>query len=305
MREADLIVLGAGAAGLTAAAFAARRGVSVLVIDRLGAGGQVLNAVAIENAPGIVEPIAGIEFGPRLYEQAEAAGAEITLDTVEAIEADGVGHLVRCADDTYRAPTLIIALGSTARPLAVPGEDEFSGKGVSHCASCDGPLNRGRAVVVVGGGDAAFDEALVLSEFASKVTILARGAAPRAQKSLQDRVIAKSNIEVVCGAEVAAIIGSASVEAIETRDGGRISAEAVFVYIGLAPNTALLGDFVRLADDGRIEIDLMMRTSRPGVFAAGDIRAHSIAQLAASAGDGATAAIAACDYLRALRRGAE
>ena len=302
MRDADLIIIGAGAAGLTAAMFAGRCGLKVVVVEQLGAGGQIINAERIDNLPGFPDGIAGHELGPLLHQQAEAAGAEFVLDTVERLEASGVDRIVHGASETLRAPAVIIAAGSALRPLGVPGEEKLLGKGVSHCASCDGALFAGVNVCVIGGGDSALDEALVLTQHASGVKVFHRGPQLDAQRTLCDRVAATDKIELALDTVVEEIVGEDAVTEVRLRDlkTGRTRLEAcrgVFVYVGLEPNTAFVRGLLALDRAGRIETDINMRTSLAGVFSAGDIRAHSVAQLAAAAGDGATAAIAAFRYL--------
>ena len=183
MQHADVLVIGAGVAGLTAAMVAAGHGVRTLVVEQLAPGGQVATIEAIRNFPGFPDGIAGFELGPLLQQQAEAAGAEFHLDSVIAIVADGDGYRVVCATSEITARTVIVAAGSSLRKLEVEGEAEFEGRGVSHCASCDGPLFRGQPVVVAGGGDSAFDEALVLAAHASDVTLVHRGAGPTDRKA--------------------------------------------------------------------------------------------------------------------------
>jgi thioredoxin reductase (NADPH) len=303
MRDVDLIIVGAGVAGLTAALFAGRHGLKVAAVEQLGAGGQIINAERIENFPGFPQGIAGHELGPLLHEQAEAAGAEFVLDTVQAFELDGEHRIVRGAGETLRARAVIIAAGSALRPLGVPGEEKFLGSGVSHCASCDGAFFAGQAVCVVGGGDSALDEALVLAEHATRVTIVHRGEQLDAQQALQDRIAGSSKIEVVLNTVVDEIVGEAAVAGVRLRDRKSGSArlqelKGVFVYVGLEPNSAWLRGVVTLDAAGHIETDINMATSLAGVFAAGDIRQHSVAQLASAAGDGATAAISAVRYLK-------
>ena len=183
MQDIDVVIVGAGVAGLTAAMVAARHGVKVAVVDRMGVGGQISTAERIENFPGFPQGIAGHELGPLLHEQAEAAGAEFMLDTIESITPEGGRFLVRGAD-TLQARAVIVAAGSAPRSLGIPGEKLFLGKGVSHCASCDGPFFKGEEVVVVGGGDSGLDEALVLAAHAARVTVVDRGAGLRAQRSI-------------------------------------------------------------------------------------------------------------------------
>jgi thioredoxin reductase (NADPH) len=303
MKDFELVIIGAGVAGLTAAAFAGRYGLDVAVVEQLAAGGQIANAERIENFPGFPSGIGGHELGPLLHEQAEAAGAAFVIDSVEGLETDGDDRIVRGANESLRAPAIIIAAGSRLRRLSVAGAERLAGKGVSHCASCDGPLLAGQEVCVVGGGDSALDEALVLAICASRVTLLCRAKNIAAQRALLDRANACGKIEIVSEAVVEEILGEETVSAIRWREiaTGAVHTKevaGVFVYIGLEPNTAFLRDVVALDATGHIEADAMMRTSLPGVFAAGDIRKDSIAQLAAAAGDGATAAISAFRYLR-------
>jgi thioredoxin reductase (NADPH) len=303
MRECELIIVGAGVAGLTAATFAGRHGLDCVVVEQLGAGGQIANAERIESFPGFPQGIGGHELGPLLQEQAEAAGAAFILDSVERLETDGDHRIVRGASESLRAPAIIIAAGSRLRALPVAGAEEFLGKGVSHCASCDGALFAGQEVCVIGGGDSAFDEALALAAHASRVTILHRSRSPVAQRALLDRASACGKIEIIPEAVVEDILGEDAVSGVRWRHHatgavGIRAVRGVFVYVGLEPNTAFLRDVVALDAAGGIETDMMMRTSLRGVFAAGDIRRNSVAQLAAAAGDGATAAIAAFRYLR-------
>ena len=302
MRDFDLVIVGAGVAGLTAPMFAARHGLAVLVVDQIGVGGQIINAERIENIPGFPNAIGGHELGPLLHEQAEAAGAQFMLDTVEGIEAGGTHHIVRGASESLRARTMIIAAGSALRPLGIAGEEKLIGRGVSHCAACDGAFFKGHEVCVVGGGDSALDEALLLTEHASSVTIFHRGERLDAQKALQDRAAANGKIRVALETIVEEIVGEAAVSGVRLRDArtGSTRLEAVkgvFVYVGLEPNTAFLRGVLALDAAGHIETDINMRTSVAGIFAAGDIRKNSVAQLAAAAGDGATAAISAFRYL--------
>jgi thioredoxin reductase (NADPH) len=307
MRDFDLVIVGAGVAGLTAAMFAGRYGLKLAVVEQLGAGGQISNAERIENFPGFPQGLGGHELGPLLHEQAEAAGAEFVLDIVEGLEAGGAHRIVRCAGESLRAPAIIIAAGSALRPLGLAGEETFLGRGVSHCASCDGAFFAGLEVCVVGGGDSALDEALVLAEHAARVTVIHRGESLDAQQALRSKAAASGKIEIVLQTVVDEIVGADAVAAVRLRDlatgATRLQdARGVFVYVGLEPNTAFLRDVLALDTTGHIATDIDMRTSLAGVFAAGDIRQHSVAQLAAAAGDGATAAISAFRYLTARDR---
>ena len=303
VRECDVIIVGAGIAGTTAAMMAARYGHRVIVVEQMGPGGQIINATQIENLPGFPRGISGVELGPLLHEQAEAAGAEFALDTVESFAIEGKQRIVRCAGESFSAPAVIIAAGSALRDLGVPGEEKLAGRGVSHCASCDGPFFRGKRVCVIGGGDAAIDEALVLAEFASEVVVYHRRAQLRAQHALVQRAEEASTISIVLETTVEEILGDNAVTGVRVNNaaGGTTREEAfaaAFIFVGLNPNSALFAEHVTVDRAGHIETDIMMRTSLEGVFAAGDIRKHAIAYLAAAAGDGATAAVAAHRYLQ-------
>jgi thioredoxin reductase (NADPH) len=270
------------------------------VVDQIGVGGQIGNVERILNWPGFPDGIGGHELGPLLHQQAEAAGAETMLDTVAAIEPADGHFIVRGASEGLRARAVIVAAGSALRPLGIPGEEKFRGKGVSHCASCDGALFAGRQVCVIGGGDSALDEALVLAAHAARVTLFHRGPRLDAQQALREQVAACDKIEVVSDTAVEEILGDDRVTGLRllAAGGTRVHETAgVFVYVGLEPNTAFLRGLLALDPTGHIETDLNMRTSVHGIFAAGDIRKSSVALLAAAAGDGATAAIAAVRYL--------
>jgi len=302
MQDIDVVIVGAGVAGLTAAMVAGRHGVKVAVVDRIGVGGQISTVERIENFPGFPLGIAGHELGPLLHEQAEAAGVEFMLDTIESIASEGGRFLVRGVD-TLQARAVIVAAGSAPRSLGISGEESFLGKGVSHCASCDGPFFKGEEVVVVGGGDSGVDEALVLAAHAARVTVVHRGASLRAQQSVVARASADPRIAILLDTVVEEIVGGDAVSGVRLRD--QKSGEArlqpvkgVFVHVGPEPNTMFLQGLVALDGAGYIETDAMMRTSRRGLFAAGDIRKGSVALIAAVAGDGATAAVAAVRYLQ-------
>jgi len=302
MRDVDLVVIGAGVAGLTAAMFAGRYGLNVMLVERTGAGGQIINVERIANWPGFPQGIGGHELGPMLHQQAEAAGAETVLDTVEAIELAGEHRFVHCAADTLRAQTVIIAAGSAARLLRIPGEKQFRGRGVSNCASCDGSLFAGREVCVVGGGDSALDEALALADHAARVTVFHRGTSLDAQHALRQRIAACRKVEIVLDTVVEEISGDDKVCGVHLRTVSTGAArlhktDGVFIYVGLEPNTAFLRGLLALDAAGHIHTHADMSTSVEGLFAAGDIRSSSVAQLAAAAGDGATAAISAFRYL--------
>jgi thioredoxin reductase (NADPH) len=304
MREVDLAIVGAGVAGLTAATVAAQHGLKVLVIERMGAGGQVMNVETIHNMPGFPQGVSGFELGPLLQEQAEAAGAEFMLDTVLRIESS-TRHLLRCESESVSARAVLVTAGSTRRKLDVPGE-ELEGRGVSHCASCDGPMFRSQPVCVVGGGDSAFGEAAILATHASRVTLVFREPQPHAQKLLVDAVAGLPNVQLIADSEVQAITGDDGVTGVRLLHGDgqtlELPAQGVFVYAGLQPASAFLGGAVKLDAAGRILTDAHYCSSVPGLYAAGDIRAGAAWLLASAAGDGAAAAAAASHHLKETRQ---
>ena len=300
----DAVIIGGGVAGLSAAIHAARSGLRCLLVERMMPGGQIFNATHIENMPGIVEPVSGVELSELLHDQAAQACVEIALSEVTALEPDGSYWLVRKYDGDIRAKTVIIAAGSSFKKLGLDREDELYGSGISNCASCDGPLFTEQVVGVVGGGDSALDEALALTEFASRVIIFHRDAALNGQAVLQQRVHADPKIEIRSNTEVSGLLGNATLEAVSTRhteegETSQVDLAGLFVFIGLEPNTDFLDGVVPLDTAGHVETDIWMRTPTKGIFAVGDIRQDSAALLASSAGDGATAAVAAKRYIDA------
>jgi thioredoxin reductase (NADPH) len=305
MEHFDLVVVGAGTAGLVAAATAAQRGASVMVLDAQGVGGQVATVEQVAGMPGLpVMP--GWELGPMLQEQAEAAGAAFMMASAESLRCEGAARIVVTSEGPLSARAVIIASGSHRRTLGVPGEERLQGFGVSHCASCDGPLYRGLRVCVVGGGNAAASEALALSAHVGHVTLLHRGALPKALPALLARLHQSPSIRLVPNCEVEEVLGDRHVTGLLLRDiaagsSQRVETEGVFVYIGLAPNTRFLDGQLNLDAAGRVLTDLCLQSSVPGVFAAGDVRSGSAALLVASAGDGATAGESAVRYLAATR----
>jgi thioredoxin reductase (NADPH) len=298
-RAYDIAVIGAGVAGLTAAATAAREGARVIVIERLSAGGQISTVDRVANFPGQSEPVAGYELGPMLQDEAELAGAEFTLDEVEGLEQSEGRWSIRCAGETLFATRVIFAAGSSRRELGVPGETEMAGRGVSHCASCDGSFFKGQTVVVVGGGDSALDEALILAPVVGHVAIMHRGAAFRATQGQEARLRALGNTGFHMNTEVLSVLGDATgLTGVRVRDvaSGAVSDEAasgMFVYVGLTPNSDVVKQVADLDATGRIVVDDDLQSSAPGLFAAGDVRSNTAAMLAESAMDGMRAARAA------------
>ena len=300
----DAVIVGGGIAGLSAAIHAARSGLRCLLVERMMPGGQIFNATHIENMPGIVEPVSGVELSELLHDQAAQAGVEIVLSEVTGLEPDGSYWLVHKYDGDIRAKTVIIAAGSSFKKLGLDREEEFYGSGISNCASCDGPLFTDQVVGVVGGGDSALDEALALTEFVSKVIIFHRAAKLDGQAVLRQRVQVDPKIELRPSTEVTALMGDATLEAVSTRhtessETSQVDLAGLFVFIGLEPNTSFLDGVVPLDSAGHVETDIWMRTPTKGIFAIGDMRQDSAALLASSAGDGATAAVAAKRYIDA------
>ncbi len=298
----DVLVIGGGLAGLTAGMFAARFGLRTGLIEQMMGGAQIINIENIENFPGFPQGIAGAELAPAAQEQAMNAGAEFIMSEATAITRDGQHRVVATDGGDYRAKAVIVASGSALKKLGIPGEDEMYGRGVSHCATCDGPLYTGQVVGVVGGGDSAADEALTLAQYAERVLLFHRQEQLDAQMALQDRVHQSRKIEVVWNSQVEAVLGEDTVSAVRVRNvvtnlENVVDLSGLFVYVGLTPNSQLVKGMVKLDNAGHIPVNISMETEVPGLYAAGDIRQRSASQLVASAGDGATAAIAAFKYI--------
>ena len=303
----DVVVIGGGAAGLTAGMFASRQGLKTTLLERMMTGGQVINAEKIENYPGFPEGISGFELGPKLQEQASSSGLDIRLSEVTGLRSEGGYWSVDTYDGELTTKAVIIAGGSTLRKLGVTGEDELHGAGVSYCATCDGGFFMDQVVAVVGGGDSALDEALTLTEYASKVIVFCREDHFDGQKLLQDRVFSNPKIEVRWSTTVDEIHGDGEVTGLSITDvpsgeTSRVDLSGVFIYVGLEPNSDYLSGILELDNGGHVPTDLWMRTPLTGLFAAGDIRQSSAAQLVTAAGDGATAAIAAHRYVDGRQR---
>jgi thioredoxin reductase (NADPH) len=299
----DIVIVGGGAAGFTAGLYAARDRCRALLIERFSAGGQVLNCEHIENYPGFPEGIAGYTLGPLLQQQAISLGLAMRLAEVQAVRLEGKLQVLQTDDGEVRTKTLILATGSSFTKLGIPGEDVLLGKGVSHCAACDGAFFMDQPVAVIGGGDAAVDEGLHLTQYAAQVTIVHRRDTLRACQLLQERARANEKLTFRWNTVVRAIEGNDGVQRIQLEDvktGAHSPMEVagVFIYAGLTPNTQFLNGLVPLNQHGQIVMDLWMRTAVPGILAAGDVRQDASRQLISAAGDGATAALAAIHYMR-------
>ncbi|UUX94702.1 NAD(P)/FAD-dependent oxidoreductase [Aquabacterium sp. J223] len=297
MQDTDLIVVGGGLAGLTAAADAGRAGLRCTAFAGPVPGGLLLSIESVEGLPEHPDGIPGYDLCPMAQEAAMDAGVHFVDEEAEALEPTAGGWVVRSAGAAWQARAVILAPGSRLRTLGVPGEAELAGQGVSHCASCDGPLLRGKPVAVVGGGDAACQEALTLAQHASAVHLLVRRDRLTARDAWQQRVQAQPKITVHTGACVEAIEGGGAVEAVRLADGRRLPVHGVFVYAGLLPNTDWLRGVVELDADGRILTDAGWRTASPGVFAAGSARAGQGGQAADAVADAAGAVLAAKNHL--------
>lgn len=301
--EYDVLIAGGGVAGLTAGLTAARLGHKTRVLTGPALGGQLISIERVDGYPGFPEGVAGYDLGPIIQEQAAGAGAEFSDAEATALYADGEQWRVTTGQGELRARAVVIATGAGLKSLGIPGEERLHGKGVSHCASCDAPLLRGRTVGVVGGGDSALQEALTLAQHVARVIILHRGTAFSAQAAYVQPVLENPKIEVRFATIVEEAVGSGGLTGVRTRnvsDGTTADVElgGLFVYVGLAPATAWLGGVVPLDASGHVTVDGEMRTSRPGLFAAGTVRTGSAGRAAASAGDGTTAALSADRYLK-------
>ena len=299
----DVLVIGAGLAGMTAAMYASRYGMRTGLMERMMGGAQIINIENIENFPGFPQGVSGAELGPAVQEQAMDAGAEFIMGEVESISRDGDFKLVETDSGGYRAKAVIVAAGSSLKQLGIPGEEEMFGRGVSHCATCDGPLYMGQVVGVVGGGDSAVDEALTLTEYADRVLLFHRRDQLRAHQAIQDRLLNNRKVEVVWNTVVEEVLGEDTVTAVRTRDVATnaenvVSLTGLFVYVGLEPNSSLVSNLVEVDNAGHIPVGISMETPVAGLYAVGDIRQNSVSQLASAVGDGATAAISAFNFIR-------
>ena len=300
----ELIIIGGGPAALAAGIYTAREGLSTLIIERAGIGGQAGITQEIENYPGFPEPISGAELADRLRRQAERYDVEIlAAQEVSSVVPDGENWEVRVqTGEQYCAPAVIVATGAAYRRLGVPGEEDFIAAGVHFCATCDGPFYKGQDIVVVGGGNSGFQEGLFLTRFAKSVTILERTDRLRASLALQDKVAGREDMQVFTQATVKEFKGdgrfpSIVVEDLATGETREMQLGAVFVFIGLLPNTGFVRDMVELDHYGFISTGSNLETNLPGVFAAGDCRSGSTKQVASAVGEGATVALIVREYL--------
>lgn len=299
----DLVIIGGGPAGLTAGIYGGRSGLKTVIIEQGIPGGQAAQTEKIENYPGFPEGIDGPELSLKMYEQATKFGTEFVNAAVESVELEASPKVIRAYGETYLGRAVIVATGAKPRRLNVPGEEEYSGRGVSYCATCDGAFFKGEDLVVVGGGDSAVEEALFLTHLAKSVTIIHRRDELRAQKVLRDRALTNPKINFVWNSVVDKIDGDEKgvrrclIRNIVNGEKGEVPCGGAFIYVGTAPATEFLPSIVARSQERYLVTNENLETSVEGVFAAGDCRAKPVRQVANAVGEGAVAAIMAEKYL--------
>ncbi|MDN5293327.1 MAG: thioredoxin reductase [Eubacteriales bacterium] len=298
----DVIIIGGGPAGLTAGLYAGRANLKTALVERGMPGGQAATTEMIENYPGFPEGIMGPELMMRMADQARRFGVEFVTTNVERVREEDGRFILSCTDREMVGRALIIATGAEPKELGVKGERELRGRGVSYCATCDGAFFRDKKVAVVGGGDAAVEEALFLTKLVDKVYLIHRRDALRATKVLQERAFANPKIEFIWNTTVAEILGTDKVEALllqdaKTGEKRSIAVDGIFIYIGMKPNTEFIRELARVDEGGYLITDDNLMTSIPGIFAAGDVRQKKLRQVITAAADGAMAAVAVEKYL--------
>ena len=302
MKDWELVIVGGGPAGLSAGIYGARARLRTLIVEKLACGGQAATTHRIENYPGFAQGITGPELMEQMENQAKGLGVEFAYAEAVGLRPESSGYVLLTDGEEIRGKTIIIATGTQPNTLGVPGEDDWRGRGVSYCATCDGAFFRDKDVVVVGGGDSAAEGALFLTRFARKIYVVHRRDQLRATKILGERLAAHPKIQLVWNKVVKEIQGQAFVERVllaDTRGGEdlEIAASGLFVYIGSNPNTEWLRTDIARTDQGYIITDERMQTSLPGVFAAGDVRRTPLRQVVTAVADGAVAAVEAEKYL--------
>ena len=301
----DVVIVGAGPAGMTAAVYASRANLSTLMLERGMPGGQMANTEEVENFPGF-DYITGPELSNKMFEHSQKFGAEYKYADIKNVEVDGDIKVIKTSSDDILARTLIIATGAEHKKIGIPGEEELAGRGVSYCAICDGAFFKEKHLVVIGGGDSAVEEGMFLTKFASKVTIVHRRDTLRAQEILQDRAFNSEKIDFIWNTEIESINGEGKVSSVtlrnnETDETYDFEADGVFIYIGMKPLTAPFENLGILTEDGYVDSNDEMETSQKGVFAAGDVRVKTLRQIVTATGDGSIAAQNAYEYLETLK----
>ncbi|MDR0298036.1 MAG: thioredoxin-disulfide reductase [Streptococcaceae bacterium] len=298
----DLIILGAGPGGMTAALYAARANLKVMLLEQGAPGGQMNNTAEIENYPGY-ESVMGPELSQKMYDPLEKLGVVNQYGIVENVEDHGDFKTVVTEDARFDTKTLIIATGAVHRELGVPGEAEYGARGVSYCAVCDGAFFRGQEIIVVGGGDSAVEEAMFLARFGKTVTIVHRRDELRAQKIIQERAFATENINFIWDSVVEEIVGNDKrvtgvvIKNVKTGDVTEVAAGGVFIYVGLIPHSEPVKTLGITTAEGWVKTDASMHTAIPGIFAIGDVREKELRQITTAVGDGAIAAQEAYNYV--------
>ncbi len=298
----DLIIIGAGPAGLTAGIYAVRAGLKTRLFEKGVPGGQAVNTDFVENYPGFPEGISGFELMDRMRRQAEVLGVMIENREVKGLHVSGNIKKIDTDQGELESKAVIIASGSTPRRLGIKGEEELIGKGVSFCATCDGPFFRNQEVAVIGGGDSAVQEAIYLTRFAKKVHLIHRRDKLRATKVLQERAFKQEGINFIWNTVPMTILGKDRVDGLELKNlkdetFSCLPVNGVFVFIGLVPNTSFLDSNIKRDEAGFIATDERMQTSVPGVYAAGDVRSKRLRQISTAVGDGALASFSAATYI--------
>jgi thioredoxin reductase (NADPH) len=302
----DLIIIGAGPAGLTAGLYAARARLKTLMLEKLSPGGQVLMTDWVENYPGFPDGISGFELMDKMRRQAEKFDLVIENQEVSRLELSPEKKVVVTDKGNLETRALILTSGATPRKLGIEGEDLLTGKGVSYCATCDGPFYRDQEVALIGGGDTAVEEAIFLTRFAAKIHLIHRRDELRATKLLRERVMALDQVHIMWDTVPTRIVGDTEVKGVDLKNvktgkTSHLPVQGVFVFVGYIPNTELVKDQLELDTLGFVVTNNDMQTSVPGVFAAGDIRSKILRQIATAVGEGATAAFAVERYLESLK----
>jgi len=302
----DVAIIGGGPSGLTAGLYLCRAKIDAVLLDEQLTGGEAIYSPLIENYPGFPEGVSGADLMEKIKAQADRFGLEVkTFAKAMNLSVDGPVKAVKLENGEVAARAIIVASGRSPRKMGIPGEEEFSGRGISYCATCDAPLFKERVVMVVGGGDAAVEEALHLARFASKVFLVHRRDELRASSYLQERILSEPKMEFIWNSELAEIKGEKMVNSAVvinnlTRQRTEVPVSGIFFYVGNVPNTGFLKDAVELNDNGYIVTDDRLESSVPGIFAAGDVRANYFKQVVLAAAEGALAALSAQRYLETI-----
>ncbi len=302
----DLIIIGGGPAGLTAGIYAVRARLNVILYEKLVPGGQIIVTDWVENYPGFPEGISGMDLVDKMVEQAKRLGLKIENNEVISIDLSGQVKRVVFPGQTVTAHAIILATGAHPKKLGVEGEDAFIGKGISFCATCDGPFYKNKVVAAVGGGDTAVQESIFLTRFAKKVYLIHRRDQLRATKILQERALANDKIDFVWNSIVTGIEGSDGLEKItvknvKTGESKKLPVDGCFIWVGILPNSGFLPDAIKMDEYGFVITNHKMETSVPGLFAAGDGRSTPLRQIATAVGDAAIAAFSAEHYIESLK----